>query len=202
MHSEGVTLVELMITITVVGIVLAVGVPGFSAFFQNSRMTGAANDLVSSMHLARSEALLRRIPVVICPSTNTADLEPTCDGAGDLSAGWLVYADINENAQRDADDIVISVRGALPEQIAGNSVLAGGGPPVYIAFGTDGFRTDLTGVGTASVTNLQLCDDRGDQLISGGRAAGRWIRISATGHPRVFAQYGLVQGADNPLGGC
>ena len=42
----------------------------------------------------------------------------------------------------------------------------------------------------------------GDFNAGGGIAAGRWIRISATGHPRAFAERADVQGADNPLGGC
>jgi type IV fimbrial biogenesis protein FimT len=201
MHSEGVTLVELMLTLIVVSIVMAVGVPGVADLVQNNRMTAATNDLVSSIHLARSEALLRRRPVVICPVDDPAAADPACNPAGDFGAGWLVFTDDNQNAQRDADDVIINVRPALHEQIAGN-VTADAGAPAYIAFADDGFRTDLDGVGNPGVTNLQLCDSRGDRRISGGRAAGRWIRVSATGHPRAFAQHGLVQGPDNPLGGC
>lgn len=202
MHSEGVTLVELMVGLAVVAIILSFGIPTFTDFIQNNRMTAAANDLVSSMHLARSEALQRRAPVVVCASTNTTAAVPDCDGGADFGAGWMVFADPNGNAQRDADEFVISVHPPLPQMIAANSALGGIGAPVYVAFGGDGFRLDIPGVGTPSVTDLQLCDQRGDQEISGGRAAGRWVRISATGHPRVFADRALLQGADNPLGGC
>ncbi len=202
MHSEGVTLVELMVTLAVVGIVLSFGIPTFSEFFQNNRMTAAANDLVSSMHLARSEALQRRAPVIVCASNNASTANPTCNGAADFGAGWVVFADPNANGLLDADEAVISARGALPESIANNSALSGPGTPVYIAFGGNGFRLDIADLGTPSVTDLQLCDERGDQEISGGLAAGRWVRVSVTGHPRVFADRGLLQGADNPLGGC
>lgn len=202
MHSEGVTLVELMVTLAVAAIVLSVGIPTFSEFIQNNRMTAAANDLVSSMHLARSEALQRRVPVVVCASTDAGAALPSCDGGADFGAGWAVFADANANGQRDAAEVVISAHGALPQLITDNSALGGFGAPVYVAFGGDGFRLDIVGVATPSVTDLQLCDDRGDREISGGLAAGRWVRISATGHPRVFADRGLLQGADNPLGGC
>lgn len=202
MHAEGVTLVELMITLAVVATILSLGIPTLSDFLQNNRMTGAANDLVSSMHLARSEALLRRTPVVICASTDAEVANPSCDAAAGFGAGWLVFADTNGNARREAGEVAISSRAALPDGIADNSTLNGGGAPVYVAFGTDGFRIDLAAAGAPSVTDLQLCDDRGDRIISAGRAAGRWVRISATGHPRVFAEHGLVQGPDNPLGGC
>ena len=39
-------------------------------------------------------------------------------------------------------------------------------------------------------------------FLAGGIAAGRWLRISPTGHPRLFARRAAVQGPDNPLGGC
>ena len=59
MHAEGVTLVELLVTLAVVATVLTLGIPTFTAFLQNNRMSAAANDVLSSMHLARSEALKR-----------------------------------------------------------------------------------------------------------------------------------------------
>jgi type IV fimbrial biogenesis protein FimT len=201
MHSEGVTLVELMVTLAVTAIVLSFGIPTMADFIQNNRMTAAANDLVSSIHIARSEALKRRVTVVVCASSNADAAEPNCDGAADFGAGWVVFADTNANAQREADEIVVSTRTALPDVIAANSTLAGAGTPVYVAFGANGFRTDLGGI-VAGVTDLQLCDERGDQVISGGLAAGRWVRVSATGHPRVYAEHGQVQGPDNPFGGC
>ncbi len=201
MHSEGVTLVELMVTLAVAAVVLSFGIPTFTDFLQNNRMTAAANDLVSSMHLARSEALQRRVTVVVCASSDANAPNPNCDAAADFGAGWLVFADANANAQLEGGEVLINARPALPAMIADNSALAGGGFPVYVAFAANGFRTDLAGI-AAGVTDLQLCDPRGDQTISGGLAAGRWVRISATGHPRVFAEHGLVQGPDNPLGGC
>ena len=69
MHAEGVTLVELLITMAVIATVLSVGIPTFTEFLRNNRMAAAANDLVSAIHLTRTEALKRRAIIVMCAST-------------------------------------------------------------------------------------------------------------------------------------
>ena len=90
MHAEGVTLVELMVTLAVVGLLLAVGVPAVRDLIATSRMSTAVNDLVSSLHLARSEALKTSDRVSVCASTNWDSLAPGCDGL-DLADGWIVF---------------------------------------------------------------------------------------------------------------
>jgi type IV fimbrial biogenesis protein FimT len=193
MHAEGVTLVELMVTLAVIATVLSIGIPTFTEFLRNNRMATATNDLVSAMHLARSEALTRRLPAVVCASTNANAAEPSCDGAADFGAGWLVFADANGNAQRDPGEPALNAHGPLPGDIVDNSTLRGAGTPVYVAFQVNGFRLDDL-IATPVVTDLQLCDNRGDRDTGGGIAAGRWLRISATGHPRLYTQRALIQG--------
>jgi prepilin-type N-terminal cleavage/methylation domain-containing protein len=53
---NGFTLYELLITLLIVGMVLTLGIPNFTEFTRNSRMTATANDLHSALQLARSEA--------------------------------------------------------------------------------------------------------------------------------------------------
>ena len=67
-YQRGFTLYEVLITMLVIGIVLSVGIPSFSDFTRNSRITGTANDLHSSFHLARSEAARSKAPITICAS--------------------------------------------------------------------------------------------------------------------------------------
>ena len=64
---------ELLITIFMIGIVLTIGVPGFSKFTQNGRITSTANELHSSFHLGRSEAARSKSNVTICASANSMD---------------------------------------------------------------------------------------------------------------------------------
>jgi type IV fimbrial biogenesis protein FimT len=92
MYKEpGFTLVELLITIVVLTIVLAAGVPAFQSFIKNNRVTAQANDLVSTIQLARSEALKRGTNTVVCASDDQAK----CTGKDTWSDGWIVFSDFD-----------------------------------------------------------------------------------------------------------
>jgi type IV fimbrial biogenesis protein FimT len=83
--SGGFTLIEMMIAITVMAILLAVAVPSYQDASLGSQLRSMANDLYSSITLARSEAIKRNAVVVLCASADGA----TC-GAGDWEQGWIV----------------------------------------------------------------------------------------------------------------
>ncbi|TCO76309.1 GspH/FimT family pseudopilin [Chromatocurvus halotolerans] len=91
-RSHGFTMIELMVTLVVLGILLGVGIPSFNAIMLNSRTSGVANDLTSAINLARSEAVKRAAPVRVCPSSNPLDTTPTCSGT--WSDGWIVSVDV------------------------------------------------------------------------------------------------------------
>jgi type IV fimbrial biogenesis protein FimT len=95
--EPGFTLVELLITIVVLTILLAVGVPAFQSFIKNNRVTAQANDLASTIQLARSEALKRGTNVVVCASNDQA----TCTGKDTWASGWIVFSDLNLNNAPD-----------------------------------------------------------------------------------------------------
>lgn len=199
MHEEGVTLIELMVALAVTAILLTVGIPAFTDFIATNRMSAAVNDVVSSLQLARSEAIKRRALVTVCPSTDGA----SCTGGG-LEQGWIVFADNNGNAQADAGEDVLSAHGPLAADIGGSMSWdnGGGGDPCYAAFDSKGFLRNLPLAPVGSLLNLQFCDSRGDHDTGGGIAAGRWLQLAVTGRPQVISNRALLQGAENPLGGC
>jgi type IV fimbrial biogenesis protein FimT len=96
-QNAGFTLIELMIVIVLVAIFITVGVPSFQNLVSDNRLSTQANSLISSLQLARSEALKLRTPVSVCRSTNGA----TCAGAGAWETGWLVFEDTNGNGDVD-----------------------------------------------------------------------------------------------------
>ena len=53
-RQHGFTIYELLITMLVVGVILTIGIPNFSEFTRNSRISATANDLHASFQLARS----------------------------------------------------------------------------------------------------------------------------------------------------
>lgn len=67
---HGFTLVELMVTLAVLGIVALVAVPGMQALVNNNRLTGMAGEMSAALQLARSEAIRRNAPVTVCGSAD------------------------------------------------------------------------------------------------------------------------------------
>jgi type IV fimbrial biogenesis protein FimT len=94
LQDKGFTLVELMVTISIVTILLAIAVPNMSAFISGNRVSTAVNEFVGAIALARSEAIKQGRLVTICLSVNATATTPSCaTGGTDWTSGWLVYVE-------------------------------------------------------------------------------------------------------------
>lgn len=87
-NNSGFTLIEIMVTIAIVGIFASIALPSFSKLIESNRISTATNELVSNLLLTRSEALKRRNSTTLCPSSNQTSCNTT-----DYSAGWIVFLD-------------------------------------------------------------------------------------------------------------
>lgn len=83
---EGFSLIELLITLAVLGIVMAIGLPNVSVWIQNTQLKTAAEGIVSGLQLARAEAL-RRNTSVRFQLVDTVDNGCALSAAG---ANWVV----------------------------------------------------------------------------------------------------------------
>jgi len=116
---SGFTLIELMLTLFIVGVLLAVGVPSLKTFMQSSQLIAATNELVSTIHVARSEALKLNKRITICVS----DDGKSCLSSEKWALGWIVFVDANDdrvgtgvNCSAAADvntDCLLRVHGAI-----------------------------------------------------------------------------------------
>jgi type IV fimbrial biogenesis protein FimT len=86
-RMRGFTLIELMVTITIVAILLAIAIPSFSELALSSKLSANANSLVAGAHLARSEAIKRNAVVTLCASANAT----SCNGSG-WEDGWIILS--------------------------------------------------------------------------------------------------------------
>ena len=205
--QQGFSIIELLVTLVIVSILLSIAGPQFSAFMSNNRMAATINDMNSSLHLARTEAIKRNSFVSLCPSTNWSSETPSCDPTSSFAEGWIVFIDANGDGTPDltvdADEDLLKSHQAINEGMdlkagSGASELAG---DQFIIFQPSGYPM-VSLAGKQAVFNLQLCDDRGAEDTGAGISAGRWINISPTGRSQMHRAQDAVEHDNNPLGGC
>lgn len=157
--TRGFTLIELLVTLAVAAILITVAVPNFQMFVMNSRMASQANDLITSLSVARSEAVKRGANVTLCASSDGN----TCTGT--WAQGWIV---------RDAAGLIQVQRG-----LSGSSTLSGGTDVASTLTYTPNGRTAIAASATPETTTLTLCPP--SPAIVNGRA----IQVERTGRARV-----------------
>lgn len=191
-YQRGFTLYELLITMLVIGIVLTVGIPSFSQFTQNSRITSTANDLHSSFHLGRSEAARSKAPVTICASADPLGAA-LCDGVL-FDEGWIIFIDLDGDLERaGAGENVL--RAHPPIDVAINISVNGGAN--YFGFAPTGLGRGDVG-GQPSLQTAVICDGRGNIVAAGGMSAARILIVTPLGRAMVLRDVDQITGA----GGC
>ena len=197
--QSGFTLLEMMFTIALLAVIVGVGVPNLRDFVRNSRMTSAANDIVTDFNLARSEAVKRRVPVTLCKSQDLA----TCDtDDDDPFSRWIVFVDDADpavveaedgNGEVDTDEVVLRQR-----ELAETLDVLTAADQIRATFLPSGFPQP----GTENVTRFLLCDERGNVVGVGGDSAARAIQILPTGRPTVYRAIATVTAFETALGAC
>lgn len=183
--QRGFTLYELLVAMLVMGVIFGFGVPNLLEFTRNNRMAATANDLVTAMLLARSEALKGRTTVTLCASPEPIVNNPSCDvdaSDADSEGGYIVWIDTDRDAVVDGGEQLLLQRDD-PQDI---TVLANNGSG-YVQFGINGFVTTAVGAG-APATEILFCDTRGNTVVSGSLSAARALRIPVTGRPFLLTE--------------
>src|SRR5688500_1556804 len=90
-EQRGVTMLELMISLSVLSILLAIGVPSYSNITRDNQIAAQSSTLFQTFTLARSESLKRGLRVSVCPIVN--DDTSTCRTASDWANGWMLFED-------------------------------------------------------------------------------------------------------------
>lgn len=99
----GFSLIELLVVISIVGILILMAVGGYSSWLTRVKSEERADDLKQSLFFAKSAAIQHGGKVRLCGSSDGA----TCTGS--LDAGWIVFKDNDGSQQLDNDDALIRV---------------------------------------------------------------------------------------------
>lgn len=145
---HGFTLVELMITLAVMAILLALATPSFEGLIASSRLASATNELNATLRQARSEAMRRGQRVTVCASANGNQ----CTN-NDWTSGWIMFVDRTRGAAAvDAGETILQVFPALT-----GGVVAQGQANVarFVSFSSDG-QSRTMGADNQAGT-IQIC---------------------------------------------
>lgn len=96
-QESGFTIIELLVTIAIAGILLSLAVPAFRDFLQSAQLSSAANTFAVSVNVAQTEATKRGLPVYM-----TA-LSPT--SGNEWGPGWRVWVDAQTPAPTHPDGV-------------------------------------------------------------------------------------------------
>lgn len=96
-HKQGFSLIELIITLSVSAILLAIGVPSLTDFYTNYRADSSIRIIQQTLQLARNQAISYNKKVTVCAIT-----DEKCDS--NWQVGLTVFIDTNNNSQLDNND--------------------------------------------------------------------------------------------------
>jgi type IV fimbrial biogenesis protein FimT len=113
---RGFTLIELMVTIALAAILLAIVVPSYTGLIESSRERSTRDLLVSSIYTAKQQSQSKRVNVYLCPTVNGS----SCAGA--WGSHWLVYEDNDGGATLTNGDIIVSNVSSKTEQILSSNL--------------------------------------------------------------------------------
>ncbi|MEH6616960.1 MAG: GspH/FimT family pseudopilin [Porticoccus sp.] len=186
--NEGFTLIELMITVALVAILLALSAPYFRETITSNKIGAEANNLMASFNLARSTAARLNQPVALCKSADGVD----CTTDDNWEQGWITFNDLNMDGAVDSGGVELVIQEYSPL------------PTGYTLRSTAQFSDLVTflpqgnargGSGTLDETSsFRICATDASEEEDDDKA--RQVFINVTG--RIRSQKGLDPGVDCP----
>ena len=159
--AGGYSLYELVLTVGLAALIMALGVPSFGGMLADHRLRVEVDALFHAVHLARKESIVRRRAVTLCPSRDGQNCEPGFDWSG----GWTMFVNLDRDApaRRDSDEPVLQQFSvSLHNKVTANRR--------SFSFRTTALR--------ATNGTIIFCD-------RARRASPRALIVSYTGRPRV-----------------
>lgn len=140
------TLIELLVTLAVLAIVVTLAVPGFQDFVRRNRLAADANNLVTSLAMARSEAVKRATNVTVA--------------SANWENGWSVFVDGNNDGvmAAQADLIQLHQPGSGASDIKLDASTSG-----YVTYNASGVSVVGT---TPTGRGFEVCKEGQSRMIN------------------------------------
>ena len=116
-RQRGFTVVELMVTLSIVGILVAAAAPGYQDWVATTRLNSHTNEFVTALHYARSEAVKRNVAVSVCKSSSGT----SCATTSTWAQGWMVFVDLDGSGTYTSGETILRVH----EKLTGGTTLIG-----------------------------------------------------------------------------
>ncbi|MEJ8858361.1 GspH/FimT family protein [Variovorax robiniae] len=175
--SRGVTLLELLVTVVVLSVIVALAMPSMRDFVVGNRLSSSVNGFIGLANFARSEAIVRNQDVIICPkdASSNACVSTTAWNTYEIQA----FVDVDADGAFSTGDILLKT---LPAVDSANSQM-----------GLDRSGTGILIFGSAGYARqAQLFKIYAITADSAYKARfGRTICVSKVGRIRV-ADYALT----------
>ena len=166
-------MLELMVTITVLAVIIAVALPNMRDFIVGNRLSSNVNSFIGLVNYARSEAIARNQDVMVCPKASGAltCISTTAWNTHDIQA----FVDEDGSGQRNGEEPVLKTIAAVDP--SDTNTAFDQDSSVALVFGSAGFAR------TAQIFKIYVKSE--DEAYQA--RFGRTVCISKAGRVRVVA---------------
>jgi len=184
--ESGFTLIELMVTLSVLVVLMALAVPSFQSMMASSNVSTVTNDLMTTLAQARSNAVRRGARVTVCKSANGSQ----CATTGDWEQGWIMFNDDDHSGTNASVSSGEAVTFASPVVSSGIVIK---GNLDYVSYSADGQARFMDGTGGFQAGTLRVCNT--SSSLSNDKRA-RDLKLSRTG--RIIVDRSIVVATSCP----
>lgn len=169
MKSTGFTVVELMVTLLIFGLLLGIGIPSLNKQIQKSRTYLATQSLLEAIQLARGTAVFQNARSILITINNQWE------------DGWILFLDVNNDGTRNDDEPVIRTGEVLRDV----RIKAPTPMNEYISFIStgEGRKTSNGNDGAFLAGTIKICPDTDGEgyaliLSRGGRTRVKTLTVA------------------------
>ena len=171
---RGVTLVELMVTLAIAVILLAIAVPGFQSLIRSNRLTTTTNAFIAALNLARMEAIKRNARVTLCKTADPNATKPNCAASATWSQGAIVFVDRGTVGTVESGDTLLRVLGPFPDV----TITTRGNFALGVSYLPTGVSQGITAAGSTGLGNEEC-----NIFTFSASGQERIIQINTIGRP-------------------